>query len=68
MHRGRTATFVTQSTVDIGGLGVTDLVVTTTAAKIQIWGAFPPGIYNKSDGTMVAQVRQRHNLFAFRLN
>jgi hypothetical protein len=23
--------------------GVTDLTLTTTAAKIQIWGAFPPG-------------------------
>lgn len=63
---GGTATFVTQNTID--GLSVTDLTVTTTAAKIQIWGAFPPAYYNKADGTMVVTVSANTNLFAFRLN
>jgi hypothetical protein len=37
---------VTPGTVD--GLAITDLSLTTTAAKVQIWGAFPPAIYNNS--------------------
>jgi len=61
---GGTAVFVTQSTVD--GLAVTDLTVTTDAAKIKLWGPFPPDIYNKGDGTLVATVSAATNLFAVR--
>jgi len=61
---GGTATFVTQNTID--GLSVTDLVVTTTAAKIQLWGPFPPDYYNKNDGTLVCTVSANTNLFAAR--
>lgn len=63
---GGTATIVTQSTQD--GLAVTDLTVTTTAAKIQIWGGFPTAIYNNAQGNMVVTVSANTNLFAFRLN
>ncbi len=61
---GGTAVFVTQSVID--GLSVTDLTVTTTAAKILLWGPFPPDIYNKSDGTLVVTVSAATNLFAVR--
>src|SRR5262245_9528596 len=64
---GGTATIITQNTVDISALSVTDLVVTTTAAKILLWGGFPTNIYNKPDNTMVVQVSAATNLFAFRL-
>lgn len=63
---GGTATFVTQGSVD--ALSVTDLTVTTTAAKIAIWGGFPPDIYNDSSGRLVATVSAATNLFAFRLS
>src|SRR6266496_3803012 len=62
---GGTATFVTQQT-GIDGLAVTDLVVTTTAAKIQVWGPFPPDGYNKADGTLVVTVSAATNLLAIR--
>jgi hypothetical protein len=62
---GGTASFVTQNTVD--GQSVTDLSVTTTAAKIQLWGAFPPSIYSNASGNLVATVSANTNLFAFRL-
>ena len=65
---GGNATFVTQNTIDIGGLAVSDLTVTTTAAKIQLWGGFPPLYYNKADGTMVVTVSAATNLFAFSLS
>lgn len=63
---GGTATIATPNNVD--GLSITDLVLTTTAAKIQIWGAFPPSIYSNSSGNMVVTVSANTNLFAFRLN
>lgn len=63
---GSTATVVTQNTID--GLSVTDLTLTTTAAKVQIWGGFPTAIYSKADGMMVVTVAANTNLFAFRLN
>jgi hypothetical protein len=58
---GGTAAFVTQSVID--GLAVTDLTVTTTAAKIQLWGPFPPDIYGT---TLVTTVSAATNLFAVR--
>lgn len=63
---GSTATVVTPNSID--GLSVTDLTLTTTAAKVQIWGAFPTAIYNNSSGNMVVTVAANTNLFAFRLN
>jgi len=63
---GGTATVVTPNTVD--GLAITDLTLTTTAAKIQIWGAFPIAIYNNAAGNIVVTVSAATNLFAFRLN
>ncbi len=63
---GGTAVFVTQQTVD--GLSVTDLTVTTTAAKILLWGAFPPAIYNNAAGSLVVTVSAATNLFAFSLS
>jgi hypothetical protein len=63
---GSTATVVTPNAVD--GLAITDLSLTTTAAKIQIWGAFPTQFYNNSLGIMVVTVAANTNLFAFRLN
>lgn len=63
---GSTATVVTPNAVD--GLAITDLSLTTTAAKIQIWGAFPMAIYNNALGIMVVTVAANTNLFAFRLN
>ncbi len=64
---GGTAAIVTQNTIDSSGLAVTDLVVTTTAAKILLWGAFPPAIYNNAQQNMVVTVSAATNLFAFRL-
>lgn len=63
---GSTATVVTPGTVD--GLAITDLTLTTTAAKVQIWGTFPPAIYNNSSNNLVVTVAANTNLFAFRLN
>jgi hypothetical protein len=63
---GSTATVATPGTVD--GLAITDLTLTTTAAKVQIWGAFPPSIYNNSSNNLVVTVAANTNLFAFRLN
>ena len=63
---GGTATIVTQNTID--GLSVTDLTVTTTAAKVQLWGGFPTAIYSNASGIMVVTVSANTNLFAFRLN
>jgi hypothetical protein len=62
---GGTATFVTTGTID--SLSVTDLTVTTTAAKVLIWGGFPGTIYNDGNGTMQVTVSAATNLFAFRL-
>jgi hypothetical protein len=62
---GGTATFVTTGTID--SLSVTDLTVTTTAAKILLWGGFPGTIYNDGNGTMQVTVSAATNLFAFRL-
>lgn len=63
---GGTATLATPNAVD--GLAITDLVLTTTAAKVQIWGAFPPAIYNNSANNLVLTVSANTNAFAFRLN
>lgn len=63
---GSTATVTTPGSID--ALAITDLTLTTTAAKIQIWGGFPPSIYNNASGNMVATVAANTNLFAFRLN
>jgi hypothetical protein len=60
---GGTAVFVTPITVD--GLAITDLTVTTTAAKIQLWGPFPLDIYSPA-GTLVVTVSAATNLFAVR--
>lgn len=62
---GSTASVVTQNSVD--GLSITDLTLTTTAAKVQIWGAFPTSIYNNSSGNLVLTVAANTNIFAFRL-
>ena len=62
---GSTATVVTPNSVD--SLSVTDLTLTTTAAKIQLWGPFPTSIYNNASGNMVVTVAANTNLFAFRL-
>ena len=62
---GGTATIVTTGSID--SLSVTDLTITTTAAKVQIWGAFPGGIYNDGSGNMAVTVSANTNLFAFRL-
>jgi len=62
---GGTSTIVTTGTID--SLAVTDLTVTTTAAKIQIWGGFPGTIYNDASGNMQVTVSAATNLFAFRL-
>lgn len=63
---GGTATIVTHGSVD--GLAVSDLTVTTTAAKILIWGGFPPSLYNNSNGNLNITVSAATNLFAFRLS
>lgn len=62
---GSTAAVVTPNSVD--GLAITDLSLTTTAAKIQLWGPFPPSIYNNASGNIVVTVAANTNLFAFRL-
>ena len=62
---GGTATVVTPNTQD--GLAITDLTLTTTAAKIQLWGPFPPSIYNNASGNMVVTVSANTNLFPFRM-
>ena len=61
---GSTATVSTPNSVD--SLAITDLTLTTTAAKIQAWGPFPPSIYNNSSGNMVVTVAANTNLFAIR--
>src|SRR5215213_5149537 len=48
---GGTATVATPGSVD--GNTITDLSLTTTAAKVQIWGPFPPQVYNNSSGNLV---------------
>jgi hypothetical protein len=63
---GGTASVVTTGTVD--GLAVTDLTLTTTAAKVLIWGAFPGRIYNDASGNMVVTVSANTNMMAFRLS
>ena len=63
---GGTATAVTQNTID--GLAVTDNVLTTTAAKIQVWGPFPPSIYNNASGQLEITVSANTNLLAVRVN
>lgn len=63
---GGTATVATPNAVD--GLAITDLVLTTTAAKVQIWGAFPPATYNNSANNLVLTVSANTNVLAFRLN
>lgn len=63
---GGTATVSTPGTID--GLAITDLTLTTTAAKVQIWGAFPTSIYSNASGNMVVTVSANTNLMAFRLN
>lgn len=63
---GGTASVVTSATVD--GLAVTDLTLTTTAAKLLIWGAFPGQTYNDASGNMVVTVSANTNLMAFRLS
>lgn len=63
---GSTATISTPGTTD--GLAIADLTVTTTAAKVQLWGAFPTSIYTNAAGVMVVTVAANTNLFAFRLN
>jgi len=62
---GGTATVVTTGAID--GLSVTDLTLTTTAAKVLIWGGFPGTIYNDASGNMQVSVSAATNLFAFRL-
>lgn len=62
---GGTVTVVTPGTVD--GSAITDLALTATAAKILLWGAFPPSIYNNSSNNMVVTVSANTNLFFFRL-
>lgn len=62
---GGTATVATPNSVD--GNAIADLTLTTTAAKIQIWGAFPTAVYNNASGNMVVTVSANTNLFAFRL-
>ena len=63
---GGTATVATPGTVD--GLAVTDLTLTTTAAKIKLWGTFPTIHYTNSSGNMVVTVSADTNLMAFRLS
>ncbi len=63
---GSTASVATPGSVD--GLAITDLTLTTTAAKVLLWGAFPPAIYNNSSNNLVVTVAANTNLFAFRLN
>jgi len=64
---GGTATVITPGTID--GLAITDLSLTTTAAKILLWGAFPTAIYNNpATGIMTVTVSANTNLLAFRLN
>jgi hypothetical protein len=63
---GGTATIVTTGTID--SLAITDLTVTTTAAKILLWGGFPGTIYNDASGNMQVTVSANTNLFAFRLS
>jgi len=63
---GGTATVTTPNSVD--GLAITDLTLTTTAAKIQLWGGFPPAYYNNSSNQIVVAVSANTNLFAFQLS
>jgi hypothetical protein len=62
---GGTATVATPNSVD--GNAIADLTLTLTAAKIKIWGGFPPAVYNNSSGNVVVTVSAATNLFAFRL-
>lgn len=61
---GSTATVTTPNSVD--SLAITDLTLTTTAAKIQLWGPFPTSIYNNASGNLVVTVAANTNLFAVR--
>jgi hypothetical protein len=61
---GGTATVSTPNTVD--SLAITDLTLTTTAAKILVWGPFPPAIYNNASGNLVVTVSANTNLLAVR--
>lgn len=63
---GGTVTAVTQNTID--SLAVTDATLTATAAKILIWGPFPPAIYNNASGQLEITVSANTNLLAVRLN
>lgn len=61
---GGTVTVQTPGSID--GLAVTDLALTATAAKILVWGPFPPSIYNNSSGNLVVTVSGNTNLYAVR--
>lgn len=63
---GGTATVLTPNNVD--GLSITDLVLTTTAAKILLWGGFPPKYYNNASEQLSVSVSAATNLLAFRLS
>jgi hypothetical protein len=62
---GGTATVLTPNAVD--GLAITDLALTLTAAKIKLWGGFPPKHYNNSSEQLSISVSANTNLLAFRL-
>jgi hypothetical protein len=59
-----TATVSTPNSVD--SLAITDLALTATSAKAQVWGPFPPSIYNNSSGNLVVTVSGNTYLFAVR--
>jgi hypothetical protein len=50
------------------GLAITDLALTATAAKILMWGGFPPKNFNNSSEQLVVTVSANTNLLAFRLS
>lgn len=60
---GSTASVSTPGTA-FDGLAITDLSLTTTAAKILVWGPFPPLNYNNSSGNLVVTVAANTNMFA----
>lgn len=63
---GGTATVATPGSID--GLAISDLTLTTTAAKILLWGGFPPSYYNDSNNKLNITVSANTNLFAFQLS
>ncbi len=62
---GGTVTVITPGTID--GLAITDLALTATAAKILLWGGFPPAYYNDTNEQLEVTVSAATNLFAFLL-